>query len=146
MPRRTGPRTGGVQATMNAFRDEIASVAAEKLEGRLKDISRFATSVSPVDTGAYVTSFSIGRAGFGGGRMKTSDNKPRNQNPESMKAEGYGLLLSDIESMDVKSMVESGNVKFTLRNRSTHARDVEDGENWKKDGYHVFAKIRNGFG
>jgi hypothetical protein len=154
MARRTGPRTGGVQATMNAFRDEIEAVVAEKLEDKLSDISYYATHDAlsgggrgtGVDTGAYVTSFSIGRAGFSGGRMKTSDNKPTNQNPDAMKQGGYSLLLSDIQGMNIKEMVESGNTKFTLRNRSTHARDVEDGQNWSSDGYHVFAKIRSKFG
>ena len=154
MARRTGPRTGGVQATMNAVKDRIETVVAEGLEERLADISYYATHTAlsgggrgtGVDTGAYVTSFSIGRAGFGGGRMKTSDNKPTNQNPEAMKQEGYNLLLSDIQGMNIKQMVESGDMRFTLRNRSPHAREVEDGKNWSSSGYDVFAKIRSKFG
>jgi len=43
-------------------------------------------------------------------------------------------------------MIENGNVRITLRNRSPHARDVEDGANWRSSGYHVFARIRRKFG
>jgi len=154
MARRTGPRTGGVQATMNVIKDKVETAVAEAIEGKLADISYYATHTAlsgggkgtGVDTGAYVTSFSIGPAGFGGGRMKTSDNKPTNQNPDAMKQEGYSLLLSDIQGMNIKDMIESGNVRFTLRNRSPHARDVEDGDNWSSSGYHVFTKVRRKFG
>lgn len=154
MARRTGPRTGGVQATMNVIKDRVDTVVAEVVEAKLADISYYAThdalsgggKGTGVDTGAYVTSFSIGRAGFSGGRMKTSDNKPNNQNPDAMKQEGYNLLLSDIQGMNIKDMVEGGDMKFTLRNRSPHARDVEDGNNWSSDGYHVFTKVRRKFG
>lgn len=155
MARRTGPRTGGVQATMDAIKDKIEVATADAIEKRLSDISYYATHDAlsgggrgtGVDTGAYVNSFSIGRAGFGGGRMKTSDNKPTNQNPDAMKRQGYNLLLSDIQGMNIKEMVESGDIRFTLRNRSPHARTVEDGKGWPKttEGYDVFAKIRSKF-
>lgn len=153
MARRTGARTGGVQATMDAIKDKIEVAAADAIEKRLTDISYYATHTAlsgggkgtGVDTGAYVNSFSIGRAGFGGGRMKTSDNKPTNQNPDAMKQQGYNNLLSDIQGMDIKAMVESGDMRFTLRNRSPHAREVEDGTNWASSGYDVFAKIRGNF-
>lgn len=139
---------GTIQTTFKKIKDDIADLAEEKIEDRLEDIARYAVNVSPVDTGAYVTSFSIGRAGFGGGRSRTSANKPRNQNPEAMRQEGYAQLSSDIQSLDISEMVKTGRLGFTLRNRSPHAYAVENGGvNWTvTQPYHVFEKIRRNFG
>jgi len=135
-----------VQATFDRLKGRLNDMAEEQIENRLEDIADYATRISPVDTGAYVTSFSIKRAGQGGGRSRTSKNKPRNQNPEQKRQEAYGQLLGDIQALNVSDMLEQGNVKITLRNRSPHARDVEDGANWRSSGYHVFARVRNKFG
>lgn len=139
-----------IQATMNAFKDKIENRVADEVEQKFDEIASYAVYVAvpdqSIDTGAYVTSFSIGKAGFGGGRSRSSDNKPKNQNPQAMKDQAYSQLISDIDSIDFKAMLESDNTKFTIRNRAPHARDVEDGANWKRSGYHVFAKIRNQFG
>jgi len=135
-----------VQATMSRLKGRLNDLAEEKIEERLEDLADYATRISPVDTGAYVTSFSIKRAGAGGGRSRSSENKPRNQNPEAKKQEAYGQLLTDIEALNISDMIENGNVRITLRNRSPHARDVEDGANWRSSGYHVFARIRRKFG
>ena len=135
-----------VQATFDRLKGRLNDMAEEQIENRLEDIADYATRISPVDTGAYVTSFSIKRAGQGGGRSRTSENKPRNQNPEQKRQEAYGQLLGDIQALNVSDMLEQGNVKITLRNRSPHAREVEDGANWRSSGYHVFARVRNKFG
>jgi len=135
-----------VQATFDRLKGRLNDMAEEQIENRLEDIADYATRISPVDTGAYVTSFSIKRAGQGGGRSRTSENKPRNQNPEQKRQEAYGQLLGDIQALNVSDMLEQDNVKITLRNRSPHARDVEDGANWRSSGYHVFQRIRNKFG
>ena len=139
-----------IQATMNAFKDKIENRVADEVEQKFDEIASYAVYVAvpdqSIDTGAYVTSFSIGKAGFGGGRSRSSDNKPKNQNPQAMKDQAYSQLIGDIDRIDFKAMLESDNTKFTIRNRAPHARDVEDGANWRRSGYHVFAKIRNQFG
>jgi hypothetical protein len=90
----------------------------------------------------------MGRAGFGGGRSKSSKERSGKANGAS-KEIARGNLLQDILSMNIKEMVALGNVKFTLRNRSPHVRQVEDGwfrkDGTKTEGYHVFAKIRSKF-
>lgn len=135
------------QVTLNATKNAIKSMAAEKIEGVLKEVSQYAVSISPVDTGAYVTSFSIGKQGFGGGRARTSHNKPKNQNPEAKKQESLEQLYGDIASMRIKEDIGTTPVKVTLRNRSPHANIVEDGRNWKRrDGYYVFTKVKRRFG
>lgn len=141
------------QVTLKAVKDRINQVAASELEDRLQNISNYAVVISPVDTGAYVESFSMGRAGFGGGRSRKSEARSTGvkkgaggANPDTFREVARGQLYEDIEGMNIAQMIESGDVKFTLRNRAPHANDVENGENWQKDGYHVFAKIRRKFG
>ena len=145
---------GSKQITLQATKDKIHQVASEQLEDRLEDISYYATHTAltgggkgdGVDTGAYVTSFSLLPAGSSGGRSRTSNNKPTDQDPAAKKQEGYSQLLSDIQALDLKGMLESGNAKVTLRNRAPHASDVEDGSSWNSPGYGVFAKVRRRFG
>lgn len=134
-----------VQATFKAIKDKIEVVTAEQVEERLEYVANYAVAVSPVDTGAYVESFSLGRSGFSGGRMKKSDARAKSVNPEATRQVARNNLYQDIQGLDIKQMLETGNAKFTLRNRAPHARDVENGENWDKDGYHVFRKIRSKF-
>jgi len=133
------------QTTLQTVKDRIYQASAEGVQQRLEDIAQLATSVSPVDTGAYVTSFSIVRAGQGGGRRRTSNNKPTGQDPTQKKREALGQLYVDIENLNIKQMLEDERTKITLRNRSPHAEDVEYGENWSRQGYGVFAKIRSEF-
>ena len=150
------------QITLQTVKDRIYQASAEGVEKRLEDIAYYATHGAltgggrgdGVDTGAYVTSFSIVRAGQGGGRSRTSNNKPTGQDPAQKKQEGYQQLLGDIQGLNLKQMLEDERTKVILRNRSPHAKDVEDG--WGKDvedgwgvaspGYAVFAKVKRKFG
>lgn len=134
-----------VKSTFSSFTAKIENIAAEQVEDRLQYVANYALVVSPVDTGAYVESFSLGRAGFSGGRMKKSDARSKSVDPEATRQVARNNLYQDIQGLDIKQMLEAGNAKFTLRNRAPHARDVENGENWDKDGYHVFRKIRSKF-
>jgi len=81
-----------IQATMDSVKNKINVASAEALEQKFDEIAAYTIYVAvpdeSIDTGAYVTSFSIGPAGFGGGRSRSSDNKPRNQNPQAKKDEG----------------------------------------------------------
>jgi len=144
----TSKKFGSIQDTFKNIKDEIADLTEQRVEERLEELALYAVTIYPVDTGAYVTSFSIGPAGFGGGRRRTSDNKPRNQNPEAVKQEALAQLSSDIKGLDISEMVKSGRVHFTLRNRSPHAYAVENGGvNWSvTQPYHVFQKVRREFG
>ncbi len=141
------------QITLQAVKDRIYQTSAEAVEERLEEISYYATHTAltgggkgeGVDTGAYVTSFSIVRAGQGGGRSRTSNNKPTNQDPSQKKQEGYQQLLGDIQGLNLKQMLEDDRTKITLRNRAPHAQEVENGTNWSTPGYAVFAKVRRRF-
>lgn len=130
---------------MKALQDKISERAAEAIEDKLKYLANYAVAISPVDSGAYVESFSIRPAGDNGGRSKRSDARPKGANPDVIREIGRQNLYQDIASLGIKRMVESGDTRFILRNRAPHSRDVENGENWSRDGYHVFAKIRRKF-
>ena len=58
----------------------------DAVKEELVSIAQSAVSFSPVDTGAYVTSFSF-TTGAGRPRGKSSDNKPKKQNPQQKMQE-----------------------------------------------------------
>jgi len=121
------------------FKIKEAKEAA--IRDRLTDIAQFVTSVSPVDTGAYVTSHSIlANNSNSRARGKTSKGKPRKQNREALQQSGFSNLLSDIDAIDMDIVT-----RVTLRNDSPHARFVEDG-NGSSRGYLVYTKTRRQFG
>lgn len=139
-------RKKSIQTTFDVLKSKLEAKVADGVEERLEDIAYYAVSISPVSTGAYVNSFSIGAAGFGGGRSSSSDNKPKGQNPQAMQNKAFSQLMYDIQNIDFEDALKSGNTRFTLRNRSPHAQDVEDGLDWEHtDGYHVFGKIKRNF-
>ena len=122
-----------VNSSLNTKMQRIEQMAGDAVKDRLIDIAQNAVRYSPVDTGAYVTSFSYS-VGAGRPRGKSSAGRPRGQNPTAMREEGFQNLASDIARIpnlkDTTSIV--------LRNNSPHARAVED-----KHGYSVFTKLRN---
>lgn len=111
----------------------LGQTVEEMAKDKLISIAQTAVSVSPVDTGAYVTSFSYS-VGPGRPRGKSSHNKPRGQNPEAKRREGLENLISDINR--IPNLLNT--TAITLRNGSPHASDVE-----YKHGYAVFAIVRN---
>lgn len=130
-----------LNASFGAKLDYLDELVKDKAKEVIADVAQSAVNMSPVDTGAYVTSFSIVDAGKGGGRSRTSNNKPTGQPPELMRQTAMGQLLSDISKLDFDN-----SLKFILRNRSPHSRAVEDGgPNWRRSGYGVFRRIRNLF-
>jgi hypothetical protein len=131
------------QITLQGVVDKINGAAEVAVKERLEKIANHAVDISPVDTGAYVESFSMVKAGQGGGRSRTSKGKLRQQNPEAKKQVAKEQLASDIAKFNIAEDLATGQTKYTLRNRAPHARIVEDGEGWKKrGGYNVFAEIR----
>lgn len=119
----------------------LEQMAEERVQDELRSIADYAIAISPVDTGAYVESFSMVPDGKGGGRSKRSDARRSSVKKGTASRQQFtevarSSLYSDIELFDIETFN-----KVTLRNRSPHARDVED-----KHGWSVFTKIRNKFG
>jgi len=119
--------------------DLLEQTAEERAKDTLIDIAQFATSRSPVDTGAYVTSFSM-KHSYSSGRGRTSNNKPRNQSPQAKRQEGLSQLVADIETLKPLE-----NPLIVLSNGSPHAQSVETGEGWQRPGYAVFAQVKDKF-
>ena len=129
----------------SSFENKLKQLDALALGGvkeKLEDIARTAVDYSPVETGAYVTSFSY-TIGAGRPRGKSSTNLPKGASLENERETGYANLVKDISR--IKSIEDLDNIQ--LRNGSPHAYDVEYGENWSKtDGYFVFTKLENIYG
>ena len=92
-----------------SFHKKIKSLEVEVLDGvkgMLEDMAKTAVELSPVDTGAYVTSFSY-NVGAGRPRGKDSANRPTATAPEGQMAEGYDNLMQDLTRVkrDRKSVV-----------------------------------------
>lgn len=130
-----------VNKTLQQKLDKANGNIEEAIKDQLEHIANYAVAISPVDTGAYVESFSMIPAGQGGGRMKSRSVrdlsvKKGEVNRETFASEARENLYGDINKFNLET-----SDKITLINRSTHARDVEDAY-----GYGVFAKVRNKFG
>ena len=146
----------GIQATIKVNQslqgklDSLEKKAEEIVRDKLERIASDVVKLSPVDTGAYITSHSFKTNSSSGGRSRTSNNKPRGQNPSTFRQIAYAQLMSDIAEIDFKTLQ-----KITLRNDSPHARIVEDGIlgtmrdssvtdfDPTQTGYFVYKKIRN---
>ena len=119
----------------------LDALAVGGVKDRLEDIARTAVDYSPVDTGAYVTSFSY-TIGAGRPRGKSSDNLPKGQSPEGKRGEGYNNMVQDLSR--IKGIEDLDNIQ--IRNGSPHSIDVEYGDNWYGSGYFVFAKLESIYG
>ena len=122
--------------------DGLKQLAEQQVERKLTDMAVDAVGLGtirvPVDTGAYVTSFSF-NVGAGRPRGKSSKGKPRNQNAVAKMNEGLSNLIQDLER--VPSLLDTTSIE--LRNNSPHARDVERGEGWPRtNGYFVFTQLK----
>lgn len=134
------------KVTFEDIKIQLDVMSEKVVKGRLEEIVDFAVMVSPVSTGAYVNSFSLGKAGFGGGRSVSSDNKPTHQDEMLMKQKALAGLYIDIDQLDIEKDLEDGSAMFTLRNSSSHVENVENGTGWKRTAaYEVFRKVKGRF-
>lgn len=97
--------------------------AEEKVKGDLKSVAEVIASRSPVDTGAYAESHSVGFSTGGGTRSRSSKGRPRQQDVGEKRELAYRQMSSDIDSLDLLENVNTS-VKFT--NRAPHADVVEN--------------------
>lgn len=118
-----------------SFLSDLKKVEDNLVEVRkvfLEKLANEAVVTSPVDTGAYVRSHSIGTStGLGG--KQSSHGKPKDNG--TARADAIDKLLSQIAS------IPDGATQVFMGNRSPHASAVENG--WPtKDGYHVYTVLR----
>tara|TARA_R100000951_G_scaffold98754_1_gene88887 strand:+ start:884 stop:1306 length:423 start_codon:yes stop_codon:yes gene_type:complete len=122
--------------------DGLKALAEQQVERKLINIAQDAVGLGkilvPVDTGAYVTSFSFS-TGAGRPRGKSSKGKPK-ANAQAARNEGLSNLIQDLER--IPSLLDTTSI--VLRNNSPHAVAVEyGGRGWKTPPYFVFTKLRN---
>ena len=100
---------------------KLEELVGDKVEDKITSLGLYAVEISPVDTGAFVESWSLRPVGSGGGRSRQSTGKPRKDNA-SAKADARQNILTDAASYK-KQIVEQGGA--VLANRSPHAKDVD---------------------
>ena len=123
------------KTSLSARIDKALETQAEpQVKERLYDIAGSLVGLSPVWSGAYVTSHSFVPKGSGAGRMRISKEDMGPVDKASARSTGFEQLVSDINAID---FVKSGGGVF--RNRSPHARAVEDGgTKYAPQGWHVY--------
>ena len=136
-----------INASLNQKFDKLLDLTEERVEEELRAIADDAinitlTSVSSsgkvgaVDTGAYISSFSITSGGAGRPRGKSSRGKPRNRSDAfALGDQAKADLQSDISRIDLKNTSS-----LAIRNHSPHATLVENG---RGANYRIFAQLRN---
>jgi hypothetical protein len=133
-----------VKMTINkSFRDKLTKLR-EDVAGDVSDtlgaVAEYAVAISPVDTGAFVESWSIRPIGSGGGRSRSAlTNRISYKGDPSGQASKRALaneqLTSDLKAYS-EQITEAGGA--ILINRSPHANKVEA-------LYKTAARIRNRF-
>lgn len=106
----------------------------DRVKKELRGIASYAVTISPVYSGAYVTSFSM-KPNYSSGRGRTSTNKPEAIDKQAKKQEGRSQLYSDIENLDLEK-----DKMVVLSNGAPHVNKVE-----YEHGYAVFTKVKSKF-
>lgn len=116
---------------------KIEEIAGDKVEEKLLSLGSYAVQISPVDSGAYIESMSFRPVGSGGGRMRSSENRPSLPSgvKQDAKEEAKAELANDLVAFK-KDIIEKGGA--VLRNRAPHANEVED-------MYDVFRRTKGRF-
>lgn len=118
---------GKTQITINRSfykkMEQMENQIKEKIWLKGEEVVSYAVAISPIDTGAYVESFSVVDRNSGGGRSRSSLGRPKLELSvkEGVKKDEAERLRQEVRSID--PLEEKG---FTLRNRSPHNKTVED--------------------
>ena len=122
-----------VSPTLKRKLDAIDQMAEDAIERKMVAVATTTVLASPVDTGAFVNSWSF-KDNLGGGRRKSSANKPTGQNPGSERGKALNNLVNDIRST-VEATSPGGAERegislqvdnYYFINRAPHAKSVED--------------------
>lgn len=113
--------------------DAISEKVEDEVGKKLFGVASTAVLASPVDTGAFVNSWSF-KDNLGGGRSKSSRNKPRGVPEQPQKLTSLRNLAKDINDALAgnstkgyrKTGIEIPVGEYYLINRAPHADKVED--------------------
>ena len=100
--------------------EKLENQVREKVWSKGEEVVSYAAAISPVQTGAFVESFSVVPRGSGGGRSRSSEGRPVLADKAGKKQEEAARLRAEVRTVD--PLEENG---FTLRNRAPHANVVE---------------------
>jgi len=121
---------GKTQITINSSfykkMEQVENKIKESVWTKGEEVVSYAAAISPVQTGAYVESFSVRPRGDSSGRSRTSANKPIIPvgAKDAKKQDEAARLRAEVRNIDP---LESEG--FTLRNRSPHNKIVEKKHN-----------------
>lgn len=121
---------GQTQITINSSfykkMEQMENRVKERVWAKGEEVVSYAAAISPVDTGAYVESFSVRSRGDGGGRSRSSKRKPSLPSGAkgAKKQDEAARLRAEVRSVD--PLEEDG---FVLRNRAPHSGEVEKKHN-----------------
>lgn len=102
--------------SLSAKFEKIESTLEGYTKERLLLIADDLATRSPVDTGAYAESFSVGPQT----RSRTSANRPRKQDKTYYQGVAYNLMAADINALEI---VAQKSIPF--RNKAPHAKFIE---------------------
>lgn len=132
-----------VSPTLQRKIDSINELTEDAVERKMLQVAEDIVRLSPVDTGAFVNSWSF-KDNLGGGRSKSSKGKPRGRNKDSERGKSLNNLVNDIlKTVDsgstrgsVRAGLEISAANYYFLNRAPHAKNVD-----LKHG--IQAQIRN---
>ena len=117
---------------------EIDEMLEDAVERKMTDVARTIVLASPVDTGAFVNSWSF-KDNLGGGRSKSSLGKPTGRDERSERGKALNNLVNDIKkTVEVGSPggplkegigIQADNYYFI--NRAPHAKEVDDNPKYR---------------
>lgn len=108
----------------------------QKGEFWLRSMASDLVDLSPVWSGAYITSHSYVPKGSGAGRSRQSTLLRADR--QAKKSEAYGLLMQDISRYKDSFFKSRGGI---FRNRSPHALAVERGDYPARRPYRVYETV-----
>jgi len=128
------------KAKFNKKAKQLEDKILSDIKDQLEDIATYTITISPVDTGAFVTSWSFETGKSGRPRGKSSLNRPKAPDKDGMREKGRKQLFSDISKIPDLKSAEA----VTVRNGSPHAGYINYGD--KDDrGYFIKEKVISKF-
>ena len=130
-----------VQMTVNksfeAELERLGELLGDNALERVQNLANYGIQISPVDTGAWVESFSVGPRGSSGGRSKSREARKNKPRPGAAQAKGVAMggISEDIAKYK-DAIIESGGA--VIINRSEEAQSVEN-------DFAVFARMKTRF-
>ena len=101
---------------------KLRELYGDAIEEKLTSLGLYAVEISPVDTGAFVESWSLRPIGSSSGRRRQREGKP-SKDTETAKADARQNILTDAATYKDQIIDKGGAV---LVNRSSDAKTVDE--------------------